>query len=165
MITTDIKDLLKDLKELEIDITRRLEKMVRGFMYEFSVTAISNTPLGDANNYENFYLSRQKRLGLEPTEGYAQGNWQIVMGDQFSAQDNYSGDIAENLILSNLQNYKLGATVTLGNAAPYIGNLEYNYQHENPARVAIYGEGITKPTVEFVLGTYKIDLVRYYQQN
>jgi len=47
LVKTNVQDLLDDLKELEKDMTRRLEQMVRGLVYKFTVIAVGNTPLGD----------------------------------------------------------------------------------------------------------------------
>lgn len=159
MITVDIDALLKDMQNLELDVTRRLEKMVRGFMYEFSLSAIDNTPLGDAERFIKFYQQRQKMFGLAPIEGYARANWQVSQTGNISAQDVYFTDQAIQHIQSNLSTFKLGETITLGNAARYIGLLESNYSEQT------LHEGITTPTINYVMQTYKIDLVKYYQSN
>ena len=51
MISVDVSKVLEELKAYQQDTVRRLEKMVTGFAYIISKTAIENTPLGDAEEY------------------------------------------------------------------------------------------------------------------
>lgn len=151
------------MKELEAylkETTRKFENMVRGFSYIISETAIENTPLGDANAYFSMYQSREQRLGLQAKEGFARGSWQVSSTGQFSVQEFYSfssGDQALSLIKTNLNNYKLGDTVYIGNKGYYIEVLENGYSQQAPL-------GIMKPTIESIVQTYKVDLKRLFDQ-
>lgn len=159
MIKCDVSELLKELEELHKDAIRRLEQMVRGFTYQFALTAIENTPIGDHVAYADKYKSREKSMGLRPIAGFAQGSWQVpdTVSGGLDFQELYSGDAAVNTVRTHMMNYKLGETITLGNQGPYIGLLNNGYSDQAP-------EGIIKPTIEQMLSTYKIDLVRYYNQ-
>ena len=154
MISADVSKTLESLKKAHAKIVRRLENMVRGFAYEFAMTAVSNTPLGDDKKYFKLY---QRRTYLQPIAGFAQGSWQYSESGNLPQQDIYSGSAALAGIESKLASYKLGASFTIGNTGPYIINLEHGYSDKAP-------EGISGPTIGQVMAAHKINLLRYYQQ-
>lgn len=154
MIHADVSKTLESLKKAHAEIVRRLENMVRGFAYEFAMTAVSNTPLGDDEKYFKLY---QRRTYLQPIAGFAQGSWQYSESGTLLQQDIYSGSEALAIIKSKLAGYKLGESLTIGNTGPYIVNLEHGYSNQAP-------DGIVKPTIEQVMNAYRINLVRYYKQ-
>lgn len=163
MIKCDVTDFIKSLELLHKDVIRRLENMVRGFTYQFALTAIENTPLGDDVTYANLYKQRLTNgSGLLDEAGFAQGSWQVpdTISGPLDLQELYSGDSAAKVVRIHMMNYKLGETITLGNQGPYIGLLNSSNGYSDQAP-----NGIIKPTVEQMLSTYKIDLVRYYNQN
>ena len=161
MISVDVSKVLEELKAYQQDTVRRLEKMVTGFAYIISKTAIANTPLGDAEEYFKLYELRQNRTGLEPTEGFARGSWQVNTSGQFSMQAIYgvtSGSEALSLIKTDLGSYKLGDTLYIGNRGFYIRMLENNYSDQTQ------GMGIMQPTLDSIMQTYKVDLVRLFKE-
>ena len=161
MISADVSKVLEELKAYQQDTVRRLEKMVTGFAYIISQTAIENTPLGSAEEYFKLYELRQNRTGLEPTEGFARGSWQVNTTGQFSMQAIYganSGSEALTLIKTDLQSYKLGDTVYVGNKGFYIRLLENNYSSQTN------NLGIMQPTLDSIMQTYKVDLVRLFKE-
>ena len=161
MISADVAKVLEELKAYQQDTVRRLEKMVTGFAYIISQTAIENTPLGSAEEYFKLYELRQNRTGLEPTEGFARGSWQVNTTGQFSMQAIYganSGSEALTLIKTDLQSYKLGDTVYVGNKGFYIRLLENNYSSQTN------NLGIMQPTLDSIMQTYKVDTVRLFKE-
>lgn len=161
MITVDVSKVLEELKAYHKDTVRRLENMVKGFSYIISKTAIEKTPLGDAETYFKLYELRQGRTGLEPTEGFARGSWQVNTSGQFSIQTIYgttSGTEALSFVKSDLSNYKLGDTVFVGNKGFYIKLLENNYSDQT------MGMGIMQPTLDSIMQTYQVDLVRLFKE-
>ena len=154
MITADVSKALESLKKAHAEIVRRMESMVRGFAYEFAMTAVSNTPLGDDEKYFRLY---QRRTYLRPIAGFAQGSWQVSNSGSLQQQDLYSGSAAISKVQSDMQDYKLGASFTIGNIGPYITALGGGYSDQSP-------DGISGPTLNQVMATYKINLLRYYQQ-
>lgn len=154
MITADVSKALESLKKAHAEIVRRMENMVRGFAYEFAMTAVSNTPLGDDEKYFKLY---QRRTYLQPIAGFAQGSWQYSSTPNLVEQDIYSGNEALAKIKSKLAGYKLGESFTIGNTGPYINSLNNGYSSQAP-------EGIVKPTIDQIMSVYKINLVRYYKQ-
>lgn len=154
MISADVSKTLESLKKAHAEIVRRLENMVRGFAYEFAMTAVSNTPLGDDEKYFKLY---QRRTYLQPIAGFAQGSWQVSNSGSLQQQDLYSGSAAISKVQSDMQDYKLGQSFTIGNTGPYIINLENGSSNQAP-------EGITRPTIGQVMAAHKINLLRYYQQ-
>ena len=161
MISVDVSKVLEELRVYHQDTVRRLEKMVTGFAYIISKTAIENTPLGDAEEYFKLYELRQNRTGLEPTEGFARGSWQVNTTGQFSMQAIYgvdSGGQALALVKADLGSYKLGDTVFVGNKGFYIRLLENNYSSQTN------NLGIMQPTLDGIMQTYKVDLPRLYKE-
>ena len=161
MISADVSKVLEELKAYHADTIRRMENMVRGFAYTISQTAIENTPLGDAETFFKLYERRKKRIGLEPIEGFAKGSWQVNTSGQFSIQAIYgvnSGSEALSLIKTDLDSYKLGDTLYIGNRGFYIDMLENNYSSQTQ------GMGIMQPTLDSIMQTYKVDLVRLFKE-
>ena len=156
MISADVAKVLEELKAYHADTIRRMENMVRGFSYIISKTAIENTPRGDAKTFFKLYEQRKKRIRLEPIEGFAKGSWQVNTSGQFSVQQVYSGGEALNLISTDLNSYKLGDTLYIGNRGFYIDMLENNYSSQTQ------GMGIMQPTLDSIMQTYKVDLPRLF---
>jgi hypothetical protein len=155
MISADVSKTLESLKKAHAEIVRRMENMVRGFAYEFVLTAISNTPLGDYEQYKKLYDSRTY---LKPEPGFAQGSWQVDYQPPLQEQDVYSGEEALRNVKSRMSYYELGQSFTIGNTGPYIAVLESGTGSKKAP------SGITGPTVDQVMNAYKINLVRYYKQ-
>jgi len=158
MITLDVSKVLKELEDYHKDTVRRLENMVKGFSYQIAKTAIEKTPLGDATKYFEWYQSRKY---LEPEEGFARGSWQVNTSGQFSMQALYganSGTEALSLVKSDLASYKLGQAVFVGNKGFYIKALENNYSSQTN------NLGIMQPTLDNIMQTYQVDLVRLFKE-
>lgn len=168
MITADISNLEASLAAAIQTIERRLKNMVQGFAYEFAVTAISKTPLGDdtEQGFQRLYLKRLtdpdwESYGLLPEKGFSRGAWQASLNGSLDAQSFYgetSGNQAADKAKLDMNSYRLGQTVTIGNYGPYIQRLESGSSKQAP-------EGISKPTLEQVQTSYRIDLQRYYSMN
>ena len=161
MITVDSKALVKDLQQFYLDTVRKLENMVRGFSYEIAMTAINNTPIGDAQEYRGLYLRRERAYGLRPIEGLAKGGWQITNDGSLGFQQFYGQDSGKQALDSskgNMLDYKLGQTVLVGNFGPYIQLLENNYSPQTN------NEGIMTPTLDSIMAVQRTELQRYYNQ-
>lgn len=159
MISADVSKVLEELKAYHQDTVRRLENMVRGFSYIISKTAIANTPIGNLEQYAALYQARlNDGRGLKPEPGFARGSWQVNESGQFSIQQVYSGGEALQLISTNLNNYKLGETLYIGNKGFYIRLLENNYSSQTNEL------GIIQPTLDSIMQTYQVDLVRLFKE-
>lgn len=156
-IKADTTALEMSLMKAAGTIALRLKQMVTEFSYEFTVIAIGNTPLGDAETYVELYKARQAKYGLDPTEGFTQGSWQVDYDSNIQPQYLYSGSDAAKAVKINLMNYNLGQKVYIANTGPYIVALENGYSDQA-------SDGIMKPTMEQVLSSYKIDLKRHYSK-
>lgn len=160
MLEVDSSKTLLDLEKFYKEVQRKLKYMVQGFSYHIAQTAISETPLGNLDAYLKLYQRRANTLGLEVAVGFARGSWQVSQTGQFKVQELYtvnSGSMALSLVKSELSDYQLGQTLYIGNKGYYIGMLEGGYSNQAPM-------GIMKPTLESILATYKIDLVRLYNE-
>ncbi|MEN6621313.1 MAG: hypothetical protein ABFD50_07180 [Smithella sp.] len=158
MISVNVSKVLEELKQYHQDTERRLKNMVVGFAYTIAKTAIEKTPIGDAEKYFEWYQSRKY---LEPEEGFARGSWQANASGQFSIQTIYgatSGSEALSLVKSDLGSYKLGDTVFVGNKGFYIKALENNYSDQTN------NLGIMQPTLDSIMQTYQVDLVRLFRE-
>ena len=101
------------------------------------------------------------KIRLEPIEGFAKGSWQVNTSGQFSIQVIYgvnSGSEALSLIKTDLDSYKLGDTLYIGNTGFYIDMLENNYSSQTQ------GVGIMQPTLDSIMQTYKVDLPRLFRE-
>lgn len=160
MISANFAEVKKSLEKYKADVDRKLTYMVRTFAYEVTRTAISNTPLGNAEQHMELYLRRKNLLGLEPKEGFAQGSWQVSNADNFGIQEIYgsdSGGEALSLAKVNLASYKLGSNLYIGNKGYYIRLLEGGWSDQAPL-------GITKPTTDQIFSVLQSDLVRYFNE-
>lgn len=160
MISANFAEVKKSLEKYKTEVDKKLTYMVRTFAYEVTRTAISNTPLGDAEQNMDAYLRRQQRIGLKPEEGFAQGSWQVSNADNFAIQEIYgttSGGEALSLAKSSLAAYKLGSNLYIGNKGYYIRALEGGYSDQAPI-------GIMKPTTENILSVLQNDLVRLFNE-
>jgi hypothetical protein len=160
MLSVDTSQLEQSLKAFHEEAVRKLGGMVQKFSYTVAYTAIDNTPLGDSNKYEDFYLDREKRLGLEPMEGFAKGSWRVSTDGTLEMQELYgpsSDEMAASIIKGDLESYKLGETVMISNFGPYIRNLEQDFQKYNKQ------QPIMQPTIDSVMRTYQLHLDDYYK--
>lgn len=164
-IKADTTALEMSLMKAAGTIALRMKQMVAGFSYEFTLTTIQNTPLGDAspepNGHLSRYIKRYNETGLSPIEGFARGSWQIDFDGNIQMQKPLygpnSGQVAGAAAKISLMNYNLGQRVYIANIGPYIVELENGYSGQAP-------EGITKPTLTQVMDSYKIDLKRHYSK-
>lgn len=162
MLTCDTSKLEKNLSEFHDEAVRKMQGMVEKFSFMVASTAISNTPLGDSIKNATWYEEREKKLGLEPIEGFARGSWRVSMDGTLEMQSLYGADsdeMAESIIQSDLREYKLGEMVMISNFGPYIINLENDYQRYNKQ------QPIMQPTVDSVMRTYQLSLSDYYARS
>lgn len=161
MLTANVDQILKELQTYTEEVKRKLTFMAKGFAYQIAATVIENTPLGDAHAYFLSYLSRQEILGLDPIEGFARGSWQANTTGQFAIQEYYtanSGEKALTVVKAQLGSlYTLGAPLYIGNKGFYIDALEGGSSPQAPM-------GISAPSMDSILSTYKADLKRLYDQ-
>lgn len=163
MITGSNADqIAKQLEEYSLEVERRLKSMVEKFATDIVAKAANNTPLGDAENFILWYQSRQKETGLLPEEGIAQGAWVVALDGQLYFTPSYGQDSDKSAVADanmDMQGYRLGDSFKIGNAAPYIGELEglngqpYSAQAPN---------GIMQPTLDQIKAAHEADLKRYY---
>ena len=161
-ISCDTSKLEQSLKKFHEEAVRKMQGMVQRFSYMIAWTAIDNTPLGDSIKWLDYYLARQKSMGLEPIEGFAKGSWRVSMDGTLEMQTLYgenSDEMAASIIKSDLEAYKLGETVMISNFGPYIIQLEKNYNKYNKH------QPIMKPTIDSVMRTYQLSLDDYYKRS
>jgi hypothetical protein len=158
MLTFDTTALLESLQRAHDDAVVGLENVAKGLAFELTERAIENTPLGDSNKYARYYQARQS---LPQVEGLARGNWQFSGDSNFSLQiiaGKASGETALNIVESTSNNYVLGSTFYIGNATPYIGDLEADYSPQTN------GHGIISPTISDITGAYQVNYQYYYDK-
>lgn len=161
MITaSNLDEITKQLEEYSKEVERKLKFMVEQFAVDVVKAGVKNTPLGDSDKYIGFYQMRiTDGSGLPDEEGVARGAWVVGLDGQLSfvpisGQNTGAEAIAEAKM--DIQGYRLGQNFVIGNAAPYIGDLENNYSPQTN------GQGIMAPTVKEVMAAQESDLKRYY---
>lgn len=168
MLSVNTKSLEAQLAKLQIEVTKKLERMVKTFTYETVGQLIDNTPLGDSSINSEWYEKRLKdkswqSYGLRPEEGFAQGSWQVLTPNSYvtvpkvERYGQTSGDEARSVASGNLMSYKLGNIVIIGNKGPYIMNLDRGYSDQAP-------DGIVKPSMTIIKSVYSQQLKQYYDQ-
>ena len=163
MISIDITELVKELKEYKLEVTRRLEYMVAMVAYDFVVALGDNTPVGDQDGIENnkryrkYYEVRNKQYGIPIEVGYHAGSWQFSPDGnlQFSTMISDVGDSANHAFNEAQASYQLGQTFYIGANTPAMVLLE--------GRQSNMGQGgIVKPAVDKVMDLYRIKASDYY---
>jgi hypothetical protein len=159
-ISSDTSKLEESLKKFHEEAVRKLKGMVQKFTYTIAWTAMDNTPIGDSEKWQSLYLLRQKKIGLEPIEGFAKGSWRVSTDGTLEMQTLYgpsSDEMALTLVKADMMEYKLGDTVMISNFGPYIKSLEMDFQKYNK------NKPIMKPTIDSVMRTYQDHLDDYYK--
>ena len=164
MITaTNLDKITKQLEEYEKEVERKLKFMVEQFAVDVVQAGVNNTPLGDSEKYAAFYKVRlTNETGLLDIEGLARGSWQIDLDGNLTftnSRDSYGKNSGSNAVKKaegQAKGYKLGQTFVIGNAAPYIGELENN------SSMQTQGQGIVAPTLAEIQAAHESDLKRYY---
>ena len=171
MVTCDTTKIEKQLQEFHRAAIQRMRNMVIFFSYKVAVEAVENTPIGTLNS---LYYKPSRLAVMEPEVGSAKGGWTASFNIPANITDPGSGraddELAMNVkdrIYSSLRPYKLGDTVFLTNAVPYVansgwtepyyGSLEGGYSQQAP-------QGIMKPTFAMVQSVFSkgSSLVQYY---
>lgn len=160
MITGSNSDVItKQLEEFSKEVERRLKNMVENFSVDIVEAATANTPLGDSEKFANYYNARLTNgSGLPDEEGVARGAWVVGLNGQLtfipiSGRNTGAEAVAEAQM--DITGYRLGQDFVIGNAAPYIGELEGGYSMQAPG-------GIMQPTLAQIQTAHEADLRRYY---
>ncbi len=163
-VTCNALEVAASLADIEKEISRKLEGMVRRFTHVITMTAIDYTPIGNSINYSEFYNRRVtdpnwQSYGLQPVEGFAKGSWRVDMDGIYQLQEFYGQSSEQNAgtkALNDLSQYKIGDTIMISNMGPYIAQLEAGYSDQTR------GQGIVKHTIESTMRTYQYHLDDYY---
>lgn len=174
MFSADVTDLLKSLEDYRNQVVKKLKATINTVMYEWSSEVIRITPLGDVDKYWGYYHTRAKEpYGWKEQAGLTRGNWMFGLNAESISFDSSSFDSGSGTLKASLSTvmheYKLGDTITLGNATPYIltegintnamsrrgrGTLEGGYSMQAP-------NGLKAPTLEAIQRLYKIPFDRF----
>ena len=167
MISIDITELVKELKTYKIEVQKRLEYMVAMVAYDFVLTLGNNTPVGDqesidriGSRYRKYYSNREKYFGIEMEAGYHSGSWQFSSDGnlQFSTMISTPEGAANDALYEAQANYRLGDTFYIGANTPGMEALENNRSSQTN------GAGIVNPSVDTVMGIYRIKASDYYNR-
>jgi len=164
MVSADIKTAIKELEEYKKTLTRKLEHTVKGFAYELTMIASSNTPIGSeeaiANNkrYAKYYHDRMVATGLPEQVGFHKGAWSADVVDSFEFEPSiYSNSSVAANAKQGVASYKLGQTVFVGAEGLAFDLFEKGKNTQSP-------EGIIKPTERMIESMYQIHLERYFNE-
>jgi len=160
MITgSNAEAISKQLEEYSKEVQRKLEYMVEQFAVDVVQAATENTPLGDAEKFAELYKLRQERLNLDPIEGVSQGAWVVALNGDLQFIPSYGKQSGMSAVADanmDVQGYQLGQSFKIGNAAPYIAELEGGYSPQAP-------DGIMQPTLDQIKAANESDFKRYYE--
>lgn len=168
MINVDTSALEQQLKKLSLESTKKLENLVSGFAYEFTLKASSNTPIGDEaslqdenGRYYSFYHQRMLDYGIPVEVGFHKGSWQYseaASGLQFTPSITEPENAASDALYSAQSQYKLGDTFYIGSLAPAIERLDSGQVNGHAAG------SISQPTLAQVQQAFAIDAAKYYKE-
>lgn len=159
MMTFDTTALVASLNQFHMDAVNRMERMVRGFAYQFALRAVQNTPIGNSRLFASYYNAR---TDLPKVEGLSRGNWQFDLDGSFNLQiiaGQGSGEAALDVVEAMSSKYRLGNTFYIGNVTPYIEDLEANRSYQTN------GAGIMQPTLDDITGVYSVNFRSLYDSN
>lgn len=160
MITgSNVDEISRQLEEFSKEVERKMKHMVESFAVDVVTVGVDNTPRGNAELYADLYALREGTM-LPEEEGVAQGAWTVDLNGQLQFVVSSGPDSGLDAIANanmDMQAYQLGQSFVIGNAAPYIGDLENNYSDQTN------GQGIVKPTLNQVMTAHEADLKRYYE--
>lgn len=173
MLEVDNTAMKKSLEELKKKVTRGLESVVEGFIYNATVAAIDKTPFGKMNA---LYQIPSRTNYVPARVGAAKGGWVISFDRPTTApfQEWASSADAFNIktmVEEDSTRYKLGSTVYIQNRVPYVvkdhwtipklrngrevTSLESGYSDQAP-------NGIQGPTFDMIKNIYANSLQDYY---
>ena len=173
MIKADLSAFRSSLEEVKLKMTRGLESVVKGFIYDITVQAIDNTPYGTDN--ELYHMKSRLYAGLYPEPGHAKGGWQVVTGQfltgsstglrkTYPARSEQASDVKDYADVARSK-YRLGETVLVVNNIPYMANegftlpwmesIESGYSKKA-------SKGVMAPTISQIETIYKNNLLDYY---
>lgn len=126
MLSIDATDFNKSLQEYKEQLEKHLESAVKQMALGIVQDLIRKTPYGNSAIFGPFYDMRRMEDPRYPaSEGMTRANWNITV-------DNYAPSVAyvdgtrqgENSIARStrgIASYKVGETIYIHNATPYIG--------------------------------------------
>lgn len=160
MVKVDASATLADLEKYILETTRKLENMVKGWAYEFTLLNAENTPVGDYTSlftnrkYGDYYRARELEYGIPFDVGYHQGAWSADVNDdiEFSTAINSLSQVG-TFAKQGVANYKLGDTVYVGAEGPGFDSLENGGSQQAPSGIK----------VKVLADMFKIDIQKYYK--
>jgi len=174
MFSADVTDLLKSLEDYRNQVVKKLKATINTVMYEWSSEVIRITPLGNTDSPQNTrrYGMRESMYNWSPKAGLTRGNWMFGLNSDSITFDSSSFDSGSGTLKASLSTvmhgYKLGDTITLGNATPYILTPGINNTLFNRAKGRLEGgyslqapNGLKAPTLEAIQRLYKIPFDRF----
>ena len=102
--------------------------VLANYAYDLTYELSEATPLGDVSKYYSYYLWRNRKYGLRIQEGFAKGNWRVVLVGgvsnyvQFYESDDF--DVAQKAYDRIQDEYTIGRPVYIVNNAPYLDNIK-----------------------------------------
>jgi hypothetical protein len=164
MISADIQTAIKELEEYKQVLKRKLEHTVRGFAYELTMIASSNTPIGSLEaiqsnkRYARYYFERMELTGIPELPGFHRGAWRADNTNSIEYEPKIvSQSEVGAYVKQGLADYKLGQTVFVGAEGLAFDLFE---KGENTQAK----QGIITPTRNMIESMYKIHIERYFNE-
>jgi hypothetical protein len=160
----DTKETVASIDKVKLELTRRLEAMVKGFASEVAQAASESTPTGDDESiainskYRSLYQIRADKYFIEARAGFHAGAWTASLGNNFTLDTsiNEPNQVKGNA-LNWIDSYKIGQQVYIGAVGPAYEFLEDGGSKNAP-------DGIKAPTLKAVQVVYSTRLTDYFNQ-
>ncbi len=125
--TVRLNDLQDRITKLKKNVSLAARDVIANYAYDLTYELSEATPLGDVTKYYSYYLWRNRKYGLRIQEGFAKGNWRVVLtGGVSNYVQSYESDdfnVAQKAYDRIQDEYTIGRPVYIVNNAPYLNNI------------------------------------------
>lgn len=163
-ITSNVKQVVADLKKISQDNRERLTYMVIQAAADLADIASDETPAAPEDWeirswYVNVYKERMQRYQIAMEPGFHKGAWVYSPNSSFDLEpqirsfDTVPGQVRDDMNYA----YNLGEGFYIGAKGPGFAGIERGLSPKAP-------EGVMQPTIDRIIDIYKMNLAMYYKR-
>jgi hypothetical protein len=123
-----LNDLEDTITKLKKNVTLAARDVIANYAYDLTYELSEATPLGNVTKYYSYYVSRYRRYNLRIQEGFAKGNWRVVLiggvSNYVQSYESDDFDVAQKAYDRIQDEYRIGRPVYIVNNAPYLNHIK-----------------------------------------